>query len=219
MRVSINFKSILLTTLAVCIVTILPHLGIIPLPFGYVIPIILFIWFYLKFNKENFSSIGFNFKRFSLNALLIGTLTGLLIFAFLYLIFFPLFQYLVDLPDTKVELYDNLKGNTGLYIFLLIMGWLVGGLYEEIVFHGFIFTYLEKLLPNKISLPISFLITNILFGLYHFQLGYDGVINAFLAGIGYHIVILMNNRNLWYGIICHALFDTIALTLLYLGYI
>lgn len=214
-----NFKNIFLFTLAICIVTILPHLGIIPLPFGYVIPVLLFIWQYLKFNKENFSSLGFNYKTFSLKCFLTGTISGVLIFCFLYFIFFPLLQYVVELPDTRVELYDNLRGNTGLYVFLLFMGWLVGGLYEEIVFHGFIFTYLEKLLPRRISLIVSFLITNIIFGLYHFQLGYDGIINAFLAGMGYHIIVLLNKRNLWYGIICHAIFDTIALTLLYLGYI
>lgn len=219
MYAPVNFKNLSLTALAICIVTILPHLGIIPLPFGYVIPILLFIWQYLKFHKENFSTLGFGFKKFSLKSFLIGTITGVLFFSFLYFVFFPLLQYIVELPDTKVELYDNLKGNTGLYLFLIVMGWIVGGLYEEIVFHGFIFTYIEKILPRRISIAVSFLITNILFGLYHFQLGYDGVINAFLAGIGYHTVILMNNRNLWYGIICHAIFDTIALTLLYLGYI
>ena len=219
MHLPFNLKNILLTTLAICIVLIIPHLELIPLPFGYVIPMLLFIWLYLKFNKERFSSLGFNFKAFSLKSFLIGTLTGVLIFSFLYFIFFPLLQYIVELPDSKVDLYDKLKGNTGLYVFLLIMGWLVGGVYEEIVFHGFIFTSIEKLLPQRTALPISFLITSILFGLYHFQLGYDGVINAFLAGMGYHLVILMNKRNLWYGIICHAIFDTIALTLLYLGYI
>lgn len=219
MYAAVNFKNVFLTTLAIGIVTVLPHLEIIPLPFAYVIPIFLFIWLYLKFNKENFSSLGFSFKIFSLKSFLIGTISGVLIFSFLHFIFFPLLQYIVELPDSKVELYDNLKGNTGLYVFLLIMGWLVGGLYEEIVFHGFIFTYIEKLLPKRFSLPVSFLITSFIFGLYHFQLGYDGVINAFLAGIGYHIVILMNKRNLWYGIICHAIFDTIALTLLYFGYI
>lgn len=219
MYVTLSFKNILFTILAICIVTILPHLNILPFSFGYVIPIILFIWLYLKYNKENFTSIGFSFKTFSLKCILIGTITGVLIFSFLYFIFFPLLQYIVELPDSNVELYDNLKGNTGLYLFLLVMGWLVGGLYEEIVFHGFIFTYVEKLLPRRISFIVSFLITNIIFGLYHFQLGYDGIINAFLAGMGYHIIVLLNKRNLWYGIICHAIFDTIALTLLYLGYI
>lgn len=214
-----SFKNIFLTILAICLVTILPHFGIIPLPFGYVVPILLFIWLFLKYNKENFSSIGFSFKAFTLRCFLIGTITGVSIFSFLYFVFFPLLQYIVDIPDTRVELYDSLKGNTGLYLFLLVMGWLVGGLYEEIVFHGFIFTYIEKLLPQRMSFIVGFIITNLLFGLYHIQLGYDGVINAFLAGVGYHIVILMNKRNLWYGIICHAIFDTIALTLLYLGYI
>ena len=98
------------------------------------------------------------------------------------------------------------------------MGWLVGGLYEEIVFHGFIFTYVEKSVPGKAKVPISFLFTNVVFALYHFQLGTEGVINALIAGSCYHALILVHNRNLWYGIFCHAIFDTIALTAIYLGY-
>ncbi len=213
-----SLKNISSTFIAICIVTILPHTGIIPLPFGYVIPIFLFIWFYLKSKNVKFSSIGLVFKPFSIKPLAHGALAAILTFGFINYIFFPLLKCIIEFPPTEVEFYKQIKGNTPFYLFLLIMGWLVGGFYEEIVFHGFIFTQLEKILPQKKTLFTSFLLTNLIFSLYHFQLGYEGGINAFLAGSIYHALTLWYNRNLWYGIFCHAIFDSIALTQLYFGY-
>ena len=214
---TVTLKNTLLALLAIAFVTLFPHSGLIPLPFGYTVPVLLVIWWYLKATGHNFSHTGFRFRDLTGKAVLIGAVAGLLIFLFLSKVFFPLLSQLVSLPATQVEMYDQLRGNTGFYIFLLIMGWLVGGLYEEIVFHGFLFKEIEKLLPGRNAVLLSFLITNIIFGAYHLQLGYEGAINALLAGMGYNAVILLNRRNLWFGIIAHGVFDTIALTLLYLG--
>jgi membrane protease YdiL (CAAX protease family) len=219
-QVQIKLKSIniILTLLAIGVVTILPQFGLIPVPFGYSIPILVFIGLYLKRSQENFASIGFSFRSFTKKALITGTATGILLFLFLHFAFFPLLNLLVQLPETDVAMYRQLKGNTPFYIFLLLMGWIVGGLYEEIVFHGFIFTRLEKIWPGAGATLAAFLLTAVIFGLYHVQLGYEGMINAFVAGAVYHGLILYKKRNLWYGIICHGVFDTIALTILYLGY-
>lgn len=213
-----TLRNSLLALLALAFVTLFPHWGLIPLPFGYTVPVLLVIWLYLKATGHHFSHTGFRFRDLTGKAVLTGAVAGLLIFLFLSKVFFPLLSQLVSLPATQVEMYDQLRGNTGFYIFLLIMGWLVGGLYEEIVFHGFLFKEIEKLLPGRNAVLLSFLITNIIFGIYHLQLGYEGAINALLAGMGYNAVILLNRRNLWYGIIAHGVFDTIALTLLYLGH-
>lgn len=210
-------KNTLLALLVIAFVTLFPHTGLIPVPFGYTVPVLLLIGFYLKKTGHPFSHTGFRFRDFSVKAVMTGTVAGVLIFLFMSKVFFPLLSQLVSLPATQVDMYDQLRGNTGFYIFLLVMGWLVGGLYEEIVFHGFIFTEIEKRLPARNAQWISFLITNLLFGAYHLQLGYEGTINALLAGMGYHAAILLNRRNLWYGIIAHGVFDTIALTMLYLG--
>jgi len=214
-----KLKDYLISLMAIVIVVILPHSGLIPLPFAYSIPIILFIWFCLKYNGESFSDLGFRIKSLSLKSLLIGSLIAILIFSFLHFIFFPSLSTIIEFEDVDVELYNQIRGNTGFYIFILIMGWIIGGLYEEIVFHGFIFTRLEKILPGKFATLFAFLLTSLIFGLYHIQLGVADAINAFLAGAGYHILILYNKRNLWYGIFCHAVFDTIVITLLYVGYL
>jgi membrane protease YdiL (CAAX protease family) len=94
----------------------------------------------------------------------------------------------------------------------------VGGFYEELVFHGFIFTRLEKIIPGKYGLVMSFIGANLIFALYHFQLGPAGILNALIAGCAYHALMLRFNRNLWYSFFFHGFFDAIGLTYIYLGY-
>ena len=211
-------KEILLVLFAIAFVTLVPQSGIIPLPFAYSIPVLLFIWIFLKQNKENFASIGFSVKRFEIRSVVIGTLAAIVLFAFLNYAFFPLLEKIVKLPPAELGGYNKVRHNTPFYIFIIAMGWLIGGFYEEVVFHGFIFTRLEKLIAGKHAVTISFWLSNIIFALYHVQLGIGGIINAFIAGIVYHALILHYKRNMWYGIFCHAIFDTIGLTFIYLGY-
>jgi len=190
---------ILLSIFAIAIVFIIPHSGIIPLPFAY-------------------CSLGFNLKHFEIKAVIVGTIAGVFLFAFINYVFFPLLEKIVKLPAADLGGFNKVRHNTPFYIFILAMGWIVGGFYEEIVFHGFIFTRLEKIIPGKKAVIISFWVSNIIFALYHLQLGTEGVINAFIAGVGYHALMLYYKRNIWYAIFCHAVFDTIALTYIYLGY-
>ena len=213
-----RLKNILISLLAVAIVIILPHSGVIPLPFAYTIPVLLFVWLYLRHFGENFSNIGFNFKSFNFKAVLIGSLAAIVILTFLQLVFFPILETFIDFDDPEVELYEFIRENAGNYIFILAMGWVVGGFYEEIVFHGFIFSRLEKMMPGKYATLISFILTSILFGAYHIQLGAADATNALLAGAGYLALALYFKRNLWYSIICHGVYDTIVITLIYIGY-
>lgn len=212
------FKEILFTLFAIAFVTLVPQSGIVPLPFGYSIPVLLFIWLFLKKNKENFINLGFSFKRFKKEAFLVGATIGILLFLFLQYAFFPILNNIITIKPANLNDFASIKYNTPQFIFVLVMGWLVGGFYEEIVFHGFIFSRLEKIITGKYALAISFLITNLIFAFYHWQLGVSGAINAFLAGVVYHALMLLHKRNMWYAIFCHAVFDTIALTLLYEGY-
>ena len=211
-------EEILLALFAIAFVVLIPHSGVIPIPFGYSIPVLIFIWLFLKRSKENFSSIGFSFNRFEVKSVLIGTVTAILLFSFLNWVFFPLLEKIIPLPLANLGDIAKVKGNPGFYIFILAMGWVIGGFYEEIVFHGFIFTRLEKLIPGKYTLVIAFLLCNVIFALYHLQLGSQGVINAFVAGCVYHALMLRYKRNMWYAIICHVVFDSIALTFIYAGY-
>ena len=212
-------KNFLISLLAIIVVAILPHSGIIPFPFAYTIPILLVVWFCLKYFGEDFSRIGFDLKLFNFKSVLVGSLVAILFFSFSQLILFPALELFISFDEVNVDLYNKLKGNTGFYIFILIMGWVVGGLYEEIVFHGFIFSRLEKMIPGKYATQFSYLCTSIIFGVYHIQLGGADTINALIIGAGYLGLMLHYKRNLWYAIFCHGTYNTLAITSLYLGYL
>lgn len=218
MKKPIAFTEIIFTLFAIAVVFLLPHFGFLPIPFYYIIPVLLFVWLFLKRTKENFAGLGFNFKRFRLNSIFIGAITAIILFAFLNYIFFPLISKIFFLKPANLDDFKNIRHNLSWYLFTLAAGFIVGGFYEELVFHGFIFTRLEKIIGGKYALLLSFIFTNLIFALYHFQLGTSGVINAFIAGCAYHILMIKFNGNLWYSFFIHGFFDAIGLTYIYLGY-
>ncbi|MCW3119954.1 MAG: family intrarane metalloprotease [Chitinophagaceae bacterium] len=122
------------------------------------------------------------------------------------------------LEKANLDDFKNIRHNFSMYLFVIIMGWLVGGIYEELVFHGFIFKGIEKIITGRTGFIISFVLTNLIFGLYHVQLGASGIINAFAAGCAYHALAIKFQRNLWFAVFFHGFFDTIALSYIYLGY-
>jgi membrane protease YdiL (CAAX protease family) len=56
-----------------------------------------------------------------------------------------------------------------------------------------------------------------LFGLYHWQQGVFGMIPAALGGLLWTFLLWRFKGNLWYAIISHAVYDTIALIMIYWG--
>ncbi len=213
-----NLYKIILNVITIGIIVFLPHAELIPF-FGYSIPILLITWLVLKYSNENFSDIGFSLKQFEPKSILIGGLIAVLALAFMQLIFHPALEFFISLEYHDVGLTDTIQGGKLQFLVMVIMGWLIGGLYEEIVFHGFIFTRLEKMINGKYSSHISFVITSLIFGFYHIQLGALGLINALVVGAVYLAVFLYFKRNLWYSIICHGLYNTMVMTLIYFDYI
>lgn len=185
--------------------------------FSYAIIVLLVIWLFLKYiAKQNFSDIFFSFKNFEFKAIWLGAVAAILLFALLQYAIMPLLKKLWPTEAINLHDFDFIKGNLVNYIFVMIAALLVGGFYEELVFHGFIFTRFEKIF-NRYKTVIAFILTAIIFAVYHFQQGVLGIINAGIAGCAYHAFILKNNRNLWYGLFFHAFYDFIGLSFIYAG--
>jgi len=164
-----------------------------------------------------FSSLLFSFKRFELKAVWVGAIAAIILAAFFQFLWGPLMERI--LPNEKIDLsaFDSIRGNIYNYIFILLIALLLGGFFEEIFFHGFIFTRFEKMFRGKYTLVISVILSNIIFGLYHYKMGIKEIFLATIAGLAYHFLILKFNRNLWYGLFFHTFFDFIGLTQIYLG--
>lgn len=213
-----DYYKLILNLIAIGVIIFLPHAELIPF-FGYSIPILIFTWFTLKFSNESFSDIGFSLKQFKLKIIPIGFLIAVFTLAFLQLIFHPILDLIVSLEYNDAGLNDTIRNGKLQFLIMVFMGWLIGGFYEEIVFHGFIYTRLEKMLTGKYATLISFIITSIKFGFYHIQLGPSGIVNALVAGAIYLATYLYFKRNLWYAIICHGFYNTLVMTLIYFDYL
>ena len=209
---------IILSLITIVTIVLFPHLGLLP-NFTYAIPILILVWFTLKLSNQNFEDVGFSFKRFHLRSIPIGGVVAIFTLAFMQCIFHPILDLIVSLDYDDVGLHDFIKEGPIQLIFMIFFGWLIGGVYEEIVFHGFIFTRIEKIIGGKYATLISFVLTSLLFGAYHIQLGYSGAINALFVGVVYQALFLQFNRNLWYSILCHGFYNTTVMLLIYLGYL
>ena len=214
---SSNVLNIFLSILTIALCFFIPHYANLSI-FIYPIVVLIVVWLYLKYiAKENFSDIFFSFKRFQVKAIWIGIIAAILLSLFFRFAWDPFINNII--PSGKIDLSDfaSIRNNPVNYAIMLLLALLVGGFYEEIIFHGFIFTRLEKIFKGKWATIIAFILTTIIFGLYHFQQGLKGILLTAVAGAVYHVLILKFNRNLWYGVFAHAFFDFIGLTLIYLG--
>ena len=124
-------------------------------------------------------------------------------------------HFFVVKPYTEYAFIRNKLSNL---IITLIAAWIIGGFYEEIVFRGFIQTTIrEWFVKSRYSFWLAGLLTSILFGLYHWQQGIFGIVPSALGGLLWTFLLWRYKGNLWYPIISHAVYDTIALTMIYFG--
>ena len=115
--------------------------------------------------------------------------------------------------------YDFIRNKLSNLIITIIAAWIIGGFYE-VVFRGFIQTKIQEwFIKYKYAFWLAGLLTSFLFGLYHWQQGIFGIISSFLGGLLWTFLLWHYKSNLWYPIISHAVYDTIALTMIYFGVI
>jgi len=194
-----------------------PHYGGFPF-FSYVAIVLILVWLFLKYaTREQFKDIFFSFKDFRSRSIWLSALAAVILFAVLQYAVMPLLQKFF--PNQKINLhdFDFIRVHLLNYILILIAALVVGGFYEELIFHGFIFTRFEKIFTKNKTM-IAFILTALIFAAYHFQQGPLGMINAGIAGCAYHVFILKNGRNLWYGLFFHAFYDFIGLSFIYAGH-
>jgi membrane protease YdiL (CAAX protease family) len=114
---------------------------------------------------------------------------------------------------------DPLRGNLTNYFIMMIVGWIAGGVMEEIVFRGFLITRLKKVFgEHPASLVLILLISSIPFGLAHQYQGAAGMWSTGLIAVILGIIFIKNNCNLWLPILTHGFINTVGLSLIYFNW-
>ncbi len=209
----ISLKERLVQGFIILFLLLFPHY--VPLPFySYAVVCILVILIYLKNRRKTLSNLGLKKNGLHPDCIIIGIISALLWIAFNKWVYHPFITHFFDVPEYTE--YDFIRQKLSNLIITIIAAWIVGGLYEEIVFRGFIQTTVEQWFQRSgYAFWTAGVITSILFGMYHWQQGIFGMVPAFLGGLLWTFLLQRYKGNLWYPILSHAFYDTIALVLIY----
>lgn len=155
--------------------------------------------------------LGFARPRNWAAAILVGLLFG----AAFKLAMKALVMPLLGAPPVNAA-YHHLAGNSAALpgmLYLILVGAAFG---EEVLFRGFLFERLGRLLgPSPLAQAAIVLVTALLFGLAHLpEQGVPGMEQALIVGLVFGAIYARTGR-LWLPIAAHAGFDLAALAIIY----
>ncbi|MBN1819114.1 MAG: CPBP family intramembrane metalloprotease [Prolixibacteraceae bacterium] len=155
---------------------------------------ILVVWVYwVKIQKSNFISIGFN-KKYLLKEIIIGLTTGIFLLSAVFVVLLLLNQ--IEIENIQFDTFSFIN-----YLLIFIMV----GIYEELLIRGyFLGTFMN--LTNKY---IALIITAILFSLMHIMNANFSLIpfiNIVLAGILLGVVYI-HTRRIWFPMALHIIWN------------
>jgi len=129
-------------------------------------------------------------------------------------------QPLLELYFGKIDLSEAsfIEGNLIYFLLFILLGWILGGFCEEIIYRGYVVKRLAVIFgdTNKTWL-LSAIIASIAFGLAHNYQGPSGIINAAIIGFIFALIFIYNRTNLMLTVLTHGIYNMIAITLIYLG--
>ena len=129
----------------------------------------------------------------------------------------PLITRLVG-AEPDLSSYEGVKGNIAGLIGMLALGWLVGGLFEEFFFRGYLFNRINSLFTNPVlQKSISILVISVVFAFAHNYQGIGGIIGTFEFSIVMSFLYFYFGRNVWYLILVHGFYDTVGIFRLFLS--
>jgi membrane protease YdiL (CAAX protease family) len=171
--------------------------------------LLVLVWAWLS--RTPFKAIGLVRPGSWTAGLLAGVALGLIEKFLLKALILPL----MGAPAVN-QAYHFLAHNPKRAIVFAILAVFQAGFCEEVVFRGFFFERLARLLgESRAALILTVAITSLVFGLLHSSQGSAGILNAMIGGVMCGTIYLLNRRRLYTVMVSHAVFDLAAVVMIY----
>lgn len=122
----------------------------------------------------------------------------------------------IELPKADHGVFEHIYGNLPALVGWLAIAWGIGGFAEEFIFRGFLMRRVADILSGGAwGWAIALFVQAIIFGALHYYLGPAGVVSATFSAFFYGLFFITAGRSLWPVIIVHAVWDSLAFTLIY----
>ena len=172
--------------------------------------ILVLVWAWLA--KVPWRDLGFSRPRSWAITLIAGVIAGVLLKLLLKALVMPL----LGAPETNAH-FHFIVGNRSAMVSMILASVLVGGIAEEILYRGFLFERLGRLLGQSRAATIGIvLLTTAFFASIHIpEQGFYGAMQAAFTGLA-SATIFAVTRRLWFPIAMHAAYDVTAVIIIYL---
>jgi membrane protease YdiL (CAAX protease family) len=162
----------------------------------------------LLIRRQGFGSLGFH-KAAS---------QRLVVKMFVFAAAWSLFQLSVTMPianhvsgeKTDLSEFDDLQGNVGMLIGLIVLSWTLAAVAEELAYRGYMQTRIRELFEsNRIGLVVAVLVSSVLFGMAHSEQGLVGVMVITVDAIAFSML-RYRYKTLWASVLAHGFNNTIG---------
>jgi len=112
-------------------------------------------------------------------------------------------------PDEATR-FIGLEGNLLLTLWWVLVGWVVGGFIEELMYRAFLISAIQRILgDNWYATLFAIVIPGFIWAARHVYFkGAYGAVFMFFSSIVFGIFYIMSKRNLWPNIFLHGLINT-----------
>lgn len=109
-----------------------------------------------------------------------------------------------------LDAFDDLQGNVGLLLVLLVVGWILGAVVEEVAYRGYLLTRIREAIGHgRVGVWLAVLASSLLFGLAHTEQGAVGVAVVTLDGL-FFCALRYRFRSLWASVLAHGFNNTLG---------
>jgi len=199
----------------VALVELLSFVNVVPL-----ISIFLIVMALLWLQGTNWSALGLNGTTSIRRTVILGLSFGILFFILQQFAAGPIVSHFFPPPQPPPAHPGTPPPHESIldFIYNLVGSWTSAGFAEEMIFRGYLLNRLADLFGRRFwGWTIALFIQAAVFGSAHAYEHLDGMITVGISGILLGLLYFGSRRNLWVCAITHAIIDTIAFTLSFLG--
>ena len=185
-------------------------------PLPRVVPLLLLASMSLWMRGLGWVNLGLRRPAVWSRTVLQALLAALVILVGVRLVIAPFAVWATGTPIDQ-SAFEPLRGNLRVLLVSLLLAWTLAAFGEEMVFRGYLMRRVTDVAGDtRAGWAVALVVSSAFFGWAHGYQGPAGMVATGLIGALIGLLYLCTGRNLWTAIVCHALVDTIALTLVYL---
>ncbi len=183
-------------------------------PVSVMVPLVVVASAGLWLRKASWVDVGFDIDEGFAKVVLVGVVLGVVAQFANLLVIKPELEHISG-RAVELNFLPPLRGNTGILINALLLTW---GMVvaTEMVFRGFVLNRVAELVDDKqVAHGVGVVVSA---GMFAWAVGggrMEGVVGAFIAGVGYGYLYLASGRKLVLPIAFHAAYETVALVFIY----